>query len=328
MALEGLRARLSLGGDDRRYVDPDDVDAPEDVADPRTIRDETAPSLAERLLAYRWFLFTVSSAVVAALVLALIFGAQVVPDILSNPWLHRGVAGITIFGAGYVLATKRAYGALVGIDRLHVKEDGRARSYPGEYVPGPEDDYDLFIPIKGFSMWGHRKRPLTVEELDADLARRWARANRDPSDPARIRVDDALADLVRTEYGTQVVVHAGGYKADTFGRDAVAAFEEPDRVDQSEYDALGEQLEHVRDENQRLRERYSALLDHTENMREDLRKPVDQLVQERLGEFATFARAARGRAFEDEEIEGLPSTEGMGDDHLARIDEEVSPDGE
>lgn len=319
MSLE-LQARLGAENGDRRYAGRE-TRTPEEVSDPTTIRDESTPTLYERFRENKWYLLTVSVALVILALYLTSIGVQVVPDLLANPFVQVGglVAGAAL--TAYVVGRRGATAQLRHTDWLTLVDRGKLRFYPGEWVPPTEnEEYALFVPYRGFSFWGHLAEPLTVADVSPDLARRWKNANRDPEDPALIRLDPDMGEHVYTEYGHVLAQLSGGLRVDAFGERAVLEATVPDTVDEGRMDDVRGQLE----EERALRRDYQTQANRFRRQRDELMRhfsqPIDEILEDYIEKGVRIAEAGRRRRDDADVGDVAPM-----DADMAAVDEEVAP---
>lgn len=295
MVRDWLFSRLDIRRGDKRRASDEQSQTPDEIEDPTTRRDYTTPTLWERAKESWMYFATLLSALIVVVVLMIGLGVQIVPELLENTTLHIALALIAAFGLGYVMATKRAYAQTEYLDWLCAIIGTEVQFYPGYYEGGGETESDGFLPIKGFTMWGHRKQPYTVEEINPDLARTWKAANRDPEDPARINLDAATGGEVHTDYGTIVGRWASDLTVDTFGQQSELALREPDQVDADQHQQLTEQLYQNRQRVRRLERQVSAMRDFVDNLTEEMGEPLDDLIDQHLVRAAYIANIGTSR---------------------------------
>lgn len=323
MAFE-LRARLGIDSQDRRYADESKNQLPEDVSNPSTVRDESTPTLLERLLQYRWWLLAVTSLVVVLVLYGVAVGVTIVPELLNNPFLRLALSHLFVGGLAYLVATRRAIGDIGYIDWLVLDKQGQPAVYPGWYEPAEDDeDYAKFAICKGFTLLGHRARPLTVGEVNPDITRKISATNRDLDDPAVVRLDPDYGAVRNTEYGNVLVQISDGLEVDTFGSGAVLKATLPSMADESRVERLQRTIEAIRDDkrhHEQLAEKYKQQRDRVS---EQLSGPIDDIIDKAIERGVRIALAgSRTRDWEAAAEEGIAP----GDMVLEDVDREVAPD--
>ena len=325
MAFESLRSRLDIGSGSRRYA-TDVGRLPEDVSDPATLRDESTPTLFEKIMAYRWYLLTVSVLIVVAIIYSIAIGVQVFPELVQNTVVQLAVSHLVVFAIGYVVATKRAFRVIRDISWLNLNLGDGLDFYPGWYLPPVDEDDDAtFVPCKGLTLFGHRRRPLQIREVNPSIAQRWANANRDPEEPAEIRLDPSFYEQRSTEWGHVVAQASDGLEIDTFGRGSQLVATSPSMAHEDRVEKMEDQLR----DTQKWRQHYEQLADdyrrQRDNIAEYLGQPIDDLMNEIIGYGERIAMAGqpdRRRLTQSDSEEELPPM----DRELENVDRELSAD--
>lgn len=321
-----IRGRLGIGSQDRRYADPSKNQLPEDVADPTTVRDDSTPPLRERLLQYRWYFFAVTSALVVLTLYLIAVGSTIVPELLNNPWLRQTLLAGAVGATAYVAATKRTIGSNRHIDWLVLDKPGNPGFYPGWYQPADDDeDYAKFVPCKGFTLLGHRSKPVTVGEINPDIARQIGAANRDLDDPAVIRLDPEYGAVRSTEYGNILVQISNGLELDNptgFGEKAIIKASLPSMADKDRVEKLHRTIQDLQDDKEHYEQLSEKYKQQRDRIAEQLSGPIDDLIDKSIERGERIARAGRRDYDWSDGDEDVPP----GDDVMAQVDQEVAPD--
>lgn len=302
-----LRARLGVDSGEQRFVDEDESNVPEDVSNPRTIRDESQPTLWEKFRSIRWYLAIVSAFGVAFLLYLIAIGSAIVPDLLGNIVIQLALSHSIAIAVVYVTATRSATSRLRDIDWLVLIKPTSLELYVGQFVPAAdEEQYHKFAPYRGFSFMGHVKNRMTIEDVNPDLARSWKNANRDPDDPAIIRLDPDFGERVATEYGNVLGQLSNGLRVDTFGRMSNLVATLPDLADESRMDDLKQLIESERENVAHYEELAETYRQQRDDVLEKARRPLDEQVDEAISWGERVAEAGRRRSWEDEEPGDVP----------------------
>lgn len=306
MALE-LRSRLGLDSNDRRFVDEEASNLPEDVSDPRTIRDESQPTLWEKFHSIRWYLFFAASFGIVFLLYLIAIGAAIVPDLLGNVVIQAGIVLLATFLTGYGLATRSALSRVRDIDWLVLIKPNGVDLYPGEFIPSGDDErYHKFQPYRGFSFFGHVKKPLTIGDVNPQIARRWKAARRDLDDPAVIRLDPDFGERTSTEYGQVLAQISNGLNVDTFGRQSFLEAALPDMADESRMDDLRQQIQTERENVRHYRQRAETYRSQRDEALEVAREPILDQVEDFVEIGERIADAGRPRRSESDNGDDVP----------------------
>lgn len=305
-----LRGRMDAEGGQKRYQNNEKGRTPEDIDDPTTQRDGTTPTLWQAAKQNYLYFLTILLGGIAAVIVAAAFGVQLVPELLKNKLLLAGVGIAILVGIVYLVATNAAYGRLVGMDWFVGITGTSLTFYMGEYVGGSPDETARFQPYKGFSLFGHKREPYTVEEISPDAAQTWKNPTIDGDDPAEINIDEAPGGVLRTDYGTIVGRWMGGIEPQPQG-DAQLRVTPPDEVDPQQYNMLTTQLAKKARRVQFLEEELDARDQFIENDLDYLRKPVDKQVDKELERARYLAQIGRPRRT-DQDTPRLSDVDGVG----------------
>lgn len=305
-----LRARLGIGSKDRRFVDEDGSDLPEDVSDPKTIRDESTPTLWEKFRSIRWYLLTLLAFFVVLTIYLLAVGSAIVPELLGNVYFQLALTHTVVGGSFYYFATSSTISRLRDVDWLVLIKPSGLEFYPGRRVAASDDErYHKFIIFKGFTWRGHLSQPLSIADLNPDLARRYKNANRNPEDPAVVRLDPDFGEEVRTEYGTIQAQISNGLRVDTFARSANLVATRSDIAEESRVSKLRKQLQAEK----RNVEHYKQLADSFEQRRDEAIEKGKEPLVEWLDEIVEFgeriAEAGRPRKRREDQSEDVAPVE-------------------
>lgn len=324
MPLE-FRGRFGVGSQDRRYADPSKNRLPEDVSDPSTLRDESTPTIREQLLRYRWYFLAVTSLVVVLVMYLVAVGSTIVPELWNNPWLRQVLLVGTVGSVAYLVATRRSIKSNRHIDWLVLDKQGQPGFYPGWYQPGDDDeDYAKFAICKGFTLLGHRSKPLTVGEVNPDIARHISSSNRELDDPAIVRLDPKYGAVRPTEYGNVVVQISDGLDVETPvpGHKSILKATLPSMADESRVKNLQETIESLRDDKNYYEQLSEKFRQQRDRIADELSGPLDELIDKEIERGERIARAGR----RDRDWEASDEDVPPGDDVVAGIDREVAGD--
>lgn len=232
----------------QRYAAVDDAADLEDAANPRTVEDESAVSLRE-IARDRMGSLVIAGMFFAALLV--FFGAQLlrlVPELLSNPWLLRGLAFLTIGGVAYWAGVSGHLSRLDEDDELTLKTDSGSTTFQGELVmPSDDDVHALFIPYKGRTWRGHVANAYSVADVDPELARTRQKRNRDPDAEAVIELYPSAA-VERTEYGYRVTQNMSELKPAPLSSRATLRVVPSEESGDGAIEALEAEVDHLLDQ--------------------------------------------------------------------------------
>ena len=218
MAFERIKTLYDVVTNPDRYRSDNDVDL-DAVADPTTWRDQTKPTLSERF-ASRWRLFLAFSFLgVIALGLLAAYSQRYLPGLYGNIWVKRGLVAFISVPTLIVIGASIQRSKIQSLGQLDLLIDGQAKSYYGRFDTDTAGN-TVFEPLKGFDWWGMRAKRLTLADLDESFTKTWAKEGRDPDDPVRIRIEDAIGGQADTATGPVGVVLTRGLEVDDYGRES------------------------------------------------------------------------------------------------------------
>lgn len=251
----GGRAGVDGQRDYKRFTTGDHPDI-EDVADPHTTEDDTHTPLRERAWEYRWFLVLGLPIALAAVAILIGYTWHLIPDIVGNRYVQLATLFLGAIGTSAYLADQRREEAFMKYDWLVLRTQNGPKRYLG-YIKQDASGAPLFEPVKGFRRFGSVGERYTIAEFGAELGESWAKLNRDPSDPAMIRLHPAFVSATKTDLGTVVEQSTTEIKVDPFGRNSTLYAPMPDLVEDTVAEDLKTELVRVREEREELEDRLS-----------------------------------------------------------------------
>lgn len=289
MAFERIKTAYDIVSNPDRYQQDGEVDLSE-TADAETWRDESKPTITQRLASRkRLFLaFSFLGVIVVGLIGA--YSSRYIPGLYGNIWVKRGLVALVATPSIFVLGARWKHRQVRQVDELDLMIDGEPQSFYGTYDTDSAGN-DVFKPYKGFDWFGTRARPVTLRDLDKEYHRAFAKQGRDPDAEAVIRVEDAIAGVADTATGTKVMVMSAGLELDPYGRDSDLYTTPPELADKEQYRELTRTVEQVHQENADLREKVSTLQDRKAWWRELAEEGREDVIDEFTDRFAELAEA-------------------------------------
>lgn len=268
MAFERLKTALGVSHPARRYNSVDDVRDLEEVSDPTSAEDDTATSWREWVGENTWFVLAVTALAVAVVVLLAVYAAQLLPAIVSNPFVQVGTLCLVVAYAGFRAGQSNYRGSVVEVDRLVLQFEDDLLELPGVYVEGAGGESNFFVPVKGFRGRTHSPEPYTHADLGMGLTDQHQKANVDPDDPVTIRLNPQFQSPAKaTDWGTVVGQRTDGLEVDETGRQStlhatMPTFGSSQVADlERELEQQHEEVKFQRERAERLRRRLNALLE-------------------------------------------------------------------
>lgn len=317
----------------RNRFAPEEARDLEDVADPHTTADDSQSTLRERVVDNKWY--------VAFLILVLPFGVAgvgllvgyswfLLPEFFGNRRVQLTLGALTIMALAFVGGDRRRRGLYERYDWLVLDTPTGNKRYLGRHIPADDDHAPLFVPVKGFSRFGGRGNAYTIEELSPHLAETYAKANRDPDDPAVIRLHPEFASASQTDTGTVVTQPTEELRVDTFARDSTLIATVPEFIRGEQAEALKDHLRQEREETDELRDKIDTLERMLEEAKEIGAMPPDEFLESHLEfyERAMWASRRRRPGTDGRQYDGTgPVDPGLnGDRELRQVEQELSPD--
>lgn len=297
-----LDASVSLGSDSskpsaeqrKRFTKDDHRSLPE-ISDPHDLADDTQTTWRETIIRYRWYSLAVSLLATFVLIFMLAYTRHLIPDLAGNRYVRlAGAAGVIAIVA-YALGQRQQRGLSKHYDWLVLVEPEGVTRYLGYYKAAENGTFPLFVPVKGFTLRGHRGEPYRMEEMSYEITKSWQKANQDPDDPAIIRLHPGFAEVSFTDTGTVVGQLTNGLSADPFGNESTLVATMPNLAEESRIDQVRKQLENTIDELQHTRTELQATKRQRDNVLDEASKPVQQRIDEFLARHRYLAESQDGR---------------------------------
>jgi hypothetical protein len=268
MGLERLKTTLGFSHPARRYNSVEDVRDLEEISDPTSAKDETETTWREWIGENAWFVLAATALAIAVVALLAVYAAQLLPAIVSNPFVQVGALCLTVAYAGFRLGQSNYKTTVVEVDRLELHFEDDLLELPGVYVEGASGEANYFVPIKGFRGRRHSPRPYTHADLGMGLTDQQQKGNIDPDDPVTIRLHPNFQSPAKqTDWGTVVGQRTDGLEVDETGRQStlyasMPTFGSSQVADlERELEQQHEEVEFQRDRAERLRRRLDTLLE-------------------------------------------------------------------
>lgn len=270
---------------DQRFHDESSVQRPEDVTDPGSLdhEDDDSTSWKQKLKDRKVVAIPLIIIAIALTMLAFSQLVRWVPELLSSRRFQLFVAFSGAIGLTFWFTHKRSRAKIEEKDWLVLKDDNNDDAeYWIEYVPGGKTVPPRAILMKDAGRFDTKKEPLTLEELDPSIARKWAAEDPDNSedDPAMIWLMDQFLAKSETDRGTSYIQATSGLQVDSFGQTAFLAAKPPERAGKEQLMEYEKALSALRDEVAHLQDKEQRLQRHLSEM-----KDIDDPLDERFDEF-------------------------------------------
>lgn len=275
-----------------------------ETADPSTWRDETSATLRERLASRKRLFLLVSYFAFVGTGLFAVYSSRFIPALTNNAIVQELLKWFIVVPLCVWIGTRLIRGKLRHIDWLVMlmpESESEAKGvafYVGTRTEDAQGN-SMFEPLKGFSFWGLSGVPLTLSDMADDWQRQWAKQDREASDNARIRLEDALYGDRETFIGRVTVVLTDGLILDETGKESDMYTKEPKIVDPDRYRDLAVALTDLR---QRLDDRETELDQAKEEKQKWRQKALEkeeriaQRIVDRHGQLAESGMVPRSQA--------------------------------
>lgn len=285
-----LRNLYQLVSNPKRYHRDQEIDLDESISVDEW-RDEAKPTLGERLASRRRLFGAFALLGFLALGLVAAYSQRFLPSLYGNPYVIEAMKWAVVVPIIFILGMKTVRGKLKNIDWLvlFIPKKG-ARLYVGQKAEDTAGNR-TFEPVKGFDILGLKGAPLTLGDLGDDFARNFAKAGRDPSSQATLRVEDSLHSSVDTFLGSVTCALTGGLELDEYGRESDLYTTPPDVADNETYKKLTTTLEQMRDKNSELKDRIDGIKEDRDEWKDMALKKREEIKQEMVDTHGELAEA-------------------------------------
>lgn len=267
----------------RRYGDDgDDVDL-EEQTDPESWGDPAKDSIRDRVHDRRHQFMMLASFGAVAFGIVAGWSQNYFPELYNNKAIRLGTIVLGTAAVASVATAnsiKDKLGSLAFLG-LHIPNKG-GKVFIGRLDTDSEGNR-VFIPIKGLNLLGLRGRELQLDDLPAHVVQNYNKLPRkmgEGDEPAKIRVEDALAQTVEAAYGRFVLVLTDGLEYDPFARGSDIYTTPPETVDPETYDELRVTMEETNRENRRLRSENDELEDERDRYKRQSDKRREEIIRE------------------------------------------------
>lgn len=296
----------------------------EEVSDPSTTEDETATYFREYASEHPFQIgFLLVVGVLLLVYLGFVFTSYG-SRLLSNIYVQVGGLVTAVGALAYLGGRSTQRSDLAGMDWLVLLTSDGVNHYLGYYAEAETSGEPLFIPAKGFTMFGSRANPYTVADISPELARTFRNLSWDPETPAVIRLDPSLAQTHRTDWGFIVGQISSGLQLDPQGQESNLQTADPDLADEGALQDLTEELEQHQSQIGRLREEKNTLEKALDEARDRLQRSQEEAI-DRFVE--RYRRIQRRRRVDEEDGDYLPPSEaapgGVSQQQMDDIDEDL-----
>lgn len=320
MALDDLRARLGLTQGSTRHV-AEDFESLDAISDPHTREDETHRGLLG------WFgdhpVVAVFLALFATALIALFgyWAYTLAPGVVTNPLLWQGLGALAILTLSVYYGIQLGLGRLAAMDWLVLLRKNDPGLYVGQHMPAEQGDFPLFVPVKGFTMFGQRAHPYSIGDISYDLARQHSRRNRDPDDPAIIRLDPQYSGVADTAFGTLVVQLSEGLALDV-GNESTLRAKLPGMAEEGRLSDLRRANRELKDEVDALRDDLDSWKRRARNAEERADERQNKVIARFIHQHGFLMEKHNRRSSADhEEIEEVAP--GLSEEEYAEIEAEL-----
>lgn len=279
--LEGTKSKLGIGRESKTYHSGEWAH-PEDVSDPTTFEDEAHESRLDRLGRNTGLVIGLAILGLLATVWFFQVSRNMAFSVVTNRYVHLGVAGTIVFVAGHQFGYSRIRGLFDRLDWLVLASTTHISLYVGEYSPGGENTPPGFQIQRGFTWAGFDSRALTIGDVSAELARMRQKANKSPEDAAEVRLHRNLANSKDTFFGTVIFQLSEGVNLDPGSRRFSLHATTPAMADEDALEAVRDELETERDKSTY----YQKRLNEVETDRDELMEAAQERREDILSEFA------------------------------------------
>lgn len=283
------------GPSDKRYHSSSDVNLPEDISDPHTWRDESTIKRREWLARNKRALLTFLALGLVALIVLLIWFGQLIPQIIFDERVQILVGLLTLISITFLAGIRFHKSRATEFDWLILPYRDRVVRYLGYYSTS-ENGTPMFIPVKGFTLFGFRANPMTLGDMSTEMARQFAKSDRKADDPAKIRLHSKLVSTAETNFGTVVCQFTEALEPDEFGMETDIEAKPPTLAPEDTMLELKTELEEQTSQNAYLKDQVSMLRDQKKNYKE-MALATEKEIENRMINFAERVMAAsQGRS--------------------------------
>jgi hypothetical protein len=235
-------------------------------------------------------------------------------DIITNPILQGLAVLSAIILVSFVYGAKHQRTIITDTDQLVLQMPEGTTRFFGTYETAG-DGTKVFLPYRGFDWLGFKKRPLTLRELGESITRTFAKRQRNPDDPVRVRVDDAVVQSEATAQGEVVSVNTDGLEIDQFGQYSDVYATPPSQVSEQNYRQLHRKLEIYTEQIvPKYKEKLVGLRQENDDLRKRITRTDEEAVDtfiERLATASVAMDASRNRS-NNQESNGQSNSDGSG----------------
>lgn len=282
-----------------RFADTSDTATPDDEIDVEAWSSTATIGLGERIKRSGRTIATFGLLSVAILGILFAWARNLAVDIITNPLLQ----GLAVVGAiilvSFVYGAKHQRKIVTDTDQLVLQMPEGTTRFFGTYETAG-DGTKVFLPYRGFDWLGFKKRPLTLRELGESITRTFAKRQRNPDDPVRVRVDDAVVQSESTAQGEVVSVNTDGLEIDQFGQYSDVYATPPSQVSEQNYRQLHRKLEIYTEQIvPKYKEKLVGLRQENDDLRERITRTDEEAVDtfiERLATASVAMDASRNRS--------------------------------
>jgi len=240
----------------KSFADSDEFDAPDEVAQPETYRDETRTRVVDWIKRHKFRAILYSSLILVAAGLGIILSLRYLPELWSSPIVRWAVILGVPFLLGVTIGIKRILATLGRADWKVDRHPDGVVLWLGEWQEGTNG----FVAYRGFTFFGSPASSLEVGDLGDQYLHHQA-ASVSGDDDLVIGYPEAFTAREDTWFGTVAVTLTRGYDVYENGEDIHVFARAPEQSHQEDLDSIDEELSSLNRENQRLRNRIDDLKD-------------------------------------------------------------------
>lgn len=309
--LDRVRSTTGIETTKRRHI-REETPTLEEISGPDKLTDERKKSWRE------WASENKKLAVVGmvfaalGLIIFLMLTAQYAPDALSMFWHRREITfGVIGLVAGIILGTRKLLEKMTQWDQVTIKtSSNNSKRYYGYYLTSDLGDYDLFVPVAGFTFMGYRSSVYNIGDISRQIIRKRGTPWQE-DDPAIMRLDPSWTGVTRTESGAVVVTICDGFEPDDQSRESNLKPITPKQGSKERISDMRQQLEKAREEKEHQKELADKYKRQRDNVMEEMDRPVDEVLDQHIDTYERIeeARSRDGRTSERTDNGVAPSKE-------------------
>ncbi len=281
-ALDRIRDHAGSNTTKRRHI-TEETPSLEEVTEPNDGRDDRKTYLREWVAENPWptLGLTVIGLVVAILLIQLVMRYS--PAVLNSPWTYRLLVGGLLIGGTYYSGVTTALSRFKGYDMLTVrKSTNSAKRYFGYHFESDIGDYQLFVPIAGWTWLGHRDDVYRIKDISRQIIHKRG-SHWQEDDPAVMRLDPDWTAVDHGPLGTVVTTTTAADGFEPFdGQESNLRPVTPEEGEKERIKDMKQTLEDKTEDVEYYKELAQKLRRQRDNALDEIDKPVDEIIDERV----------------------------------------------